>query len=77
MPTKYKQLPLQLYQLNIRYNSFLEESRRRPTFIYQISFSVINIVEMGEENTFFLMFPVKLTLYMVVFATILAEYYVK
>ena len=51
-----------------------EEQRFIPTHTYQIRFSVINIVEMGERDTFFFIFPITLTLYIVVMTTILAEY---
>ena len=42
-----------------------------------IQLSIINIIQMGEGDTLFLIFPMLLTPYMVAMATILAEYYVK
>ena len=56
-----------------QYCSF-EESRCRPIHTYQIGLTVITLVEIGEEET---MFSVKLTVYLVAMATILARYQVK
>ena len=41
---------------------------------YHIGLSVINIVEMGEGDNIVLTFPIRLTLYMVAMANILAKY---
>ena len=50
-------------------NDNCEERRCKPTHTYQRWLSVINIVDMGEGETFPLIFPI--------LATILAEYCVK
>ena len=45
-----------------------------PTHTYQTWPYMINIVGMGEGDTFALIFPIKLTLYNAAMATILVKY---
>ena len=66
--------PLNNGELPQHDNGSFEERRCRPINTYQHLLSVINIVEMGAGDIFFLIFPIKLILYMVAMVTILAEY---